>query len=71
MVGANDMLTVRPPTFECLYALVVLGHGRRILLHIKSDGLNRRPLSAMALPSHARHWADCTTDTQKIAGMVF
>jgi hypothetical protein len=32
-IVAIDMLTVRTLTFECLYALVVLGHGRRVLMH--------------------------------------
>jgi transposase InsO family protein len=32
-IAAIDMLTVPTFNFGCLYALVVLGHGRRVLLH--------------------------------------
>lgn len=34
-IVAIDMLTVPTLTFECLYAFVVLGHGRRAILHVE------------------------------------
>lgn len=34
-IVAIDMLTVRTLRFDCLYALVVLGHGRRTLMHVE------------------------------------
>jgi transposase InsO family protein len=34
-IVAIDMLTIPTLTFECLYAFVVLGHGRRAILHVE------------------------------------
>jgi transposase InsO family protein len=37
-IAAIDMLTVRTLAFECLYAFIVLGHGRRAILHVEVTG---------------------------------
>lgn len=33
-IASVDMLVVPTATFECLYIFVVLGHGRRTILHL-------------------------------------
>ena len=37
-IAAIDMLTVRTNMFECLYVFVVLGPGRRLILHTEVTG---------------------------------
>lgn len=37
-IAAIDVFTLRTLTFECLYALVVLGHARRKIIHIEVAG---------------------------------